>query len=104
MRTRVFLSCSGESAEITSSLGFPVSFPAGAARVPLGRFTLYTFLGSYLWSLSLAYVGVFFGENWTRIRGVWQGFDLAVLIGLVALFLLWLRSHLRSSRTSRPSR
>ena len=26
-----------------------ISFPAGAARVPIARFTLYTFLGSFLW-------------------------------------------------------
>jgi beta-galactosidase len=48
-----------------------------------------------------AQVGVVFGENWTRIRNVWRGFDLVVLVGLAALFLLWLRSHLRSARTSR---
>ena len=81
-----------------------VSFPAGAARVPLVRFTIYTFLGSFLWSLLLAQVGVVFGENWTRIRNVWRGFDLVVLVGLAALFLLWLRSHLRSGKNARNSR
>ncbi len=75
-----------------------VSFPAGAARVPLGRFTLYTFLGSLLWSFVLAYVGVIFGEHWERIRGVWRGLDFVVLAALLVLFLLWLRSHRKSSR------
>lgn len=72
-----------------------VSFPAGAARVPLGRFTLYTFLGSAPWSLALAYVGVLFRENWENIRTYWRGFDLVVLAGLLVLFLLWLRWHRR---------
>lgn len=72
-----------------------VSFPAGAARVPLGRFTLYTFLGALPWSFLLAYVGLLFGEHWERIRTVWRGFDLVVLAGLLALFLLWLYRHLR---------
>ena len=72
-----------------------VSFPAGAARVPLGRFTLYTFMGSLPWSFLLAYVGLLLGENWERIRTVWRGLDLVVLAGLLVLFLLWLRHHLR---------
>lgn len=74
-----------------------ISFPAGAARVPIARFALYTFAGSFLWSLGLAWVGVIFGEHWEAIRGVARGFDLVVLVALVALFLLWLRSHLKSS-------
>jgi membrane protein DedA with SNARE-associated domain len=75
-----------------------VSFPAGAARVPIGRFTLYTFLGSYLWSFALAWIGVKFGEHWESIRGVWRGFDIVVLAALLVLFLLWLRSHFRSAK------
>lgn len=77
-----------------------VSFPAGAARVPFGKFTLYTFLGSLPWSLALAYVGVLFGEHWERIRTVWRGFDLVVLGGLAVLFLLWLRWHRRRRDTA----
>jgi len=74
-----------------------ISFPAGAARVPLGRFTLYTFLGSFLWALGLAWIGASLGAHWEAIRGYARGFDLVIALGLVALFLLWLRSHLRSS-------
>ena len=73
-----------------------VSFPAGAARVPIARFTMYTFVGSYIWSFILAWVGAKFGEHWESIHEVWRGFDLAVLVALLALFLLWLRSHLKS--------
>lgn len=74
-----------------------VSFPAGAARVPIARFTLYTFIGSYIWSFVLAWVGAKFGEHWESIREVWRGFDIAVLIALLALFLFWLRSHFKSA-------
>ena len=63
-----------------------ISFPAGAARVPFGRFTLYTFLGSLPWALGLGYVGVYFGENWESIRKYWRGFDLVIVVGLVVLF------------------
>jgi membrane protein DedA with SNARE-associated domain len=72
-----------------------ISFPAGAARVPFARFTLYTFLGSYIWAFALAWIGAAFGEHWESIRDVWRGFDFVVLAGLLVLFLLWLRSHLK---------
>jgi membrane protein DedA with SNARE-associated domain len=72
-----------------------VSFPAGAARVPLVRFTLYTFLGSYIWSFALAWIGSVLGVHWESIRSVWRGFDVVVLVALLVLFVLWLRSHFK---------
>ena len=79
-----------------------ISFPAGAARVPFWRFTLYTFLGSFPWSLGLAYVGVLFREHWHNIRTVWRGFDLVIVIALLILFLLWLRQHLKHAPPKEP--
>jgi membrane protein DedA with SNARE-associated domain len=79
-----------------------VSLPAGAARVPFWRFTLYTFLGSLPWALGLAYVGVLFRENWEKIKSFWHGFDLVVVVALLVLFILFLRQHFRGpSRGSR---
>ena len=74
-----------------------ISFPAGAARVPLVRFSAYTFAGSFLWSLLLAWIGIQLGHNWEAIRTYARGFDVVIAIGLLGLFLFWLRSHLKSS-------
>jgi membrane protein DedA with SNARE-associated domain len=74
-----------------------ISFPAGAARVPLARFTIYTFLGSFLWALGLAWIGAALGEHWESIRTFARGFDLVIGVVLLTLFLLWLRSHLKSA-------
>jgi len=74
-----------------------ISFPAGAARLPFWRFSLYTFLGSAIWSLALAYGGVTFREHWDRIREYTRGLDLIVVAVLGLLFVLWLRNHFRSS-------
>jgi membrane protein DedA with SNARE-associated domain len=81
-----------------------VSLPAGAARVPFWRFTLYTFLGSVPWSFGLAYVGVLFRENWEKIKDFWHGFDLVVVLGLLVLFVLFLRQHFRHSPTPPAAR
>jgi membrane protein DedA with SNARE-associated domain len=79
-----------------------ISFPAGAARVPFWRFTLYTFLGSLPWALGLAYVGVLFRDHWQNIRHYWRGLDLVVVLALLALFGVWLFHHFRPSREGGP--
>lgn len=78
-----------------------ISFPAGAARVPLGIFSLYTFIGSVIWALVLAWVGVILGAHWHEIRRVMRGFDLVVVAGIVVLLGLWARHHFRSERAPR---
>ncbi len=44
-----------------------IALPAGVARMPRGRFHLYTFLGSWPWCLGLAYLGMKLGENWREL-------------------------------------
>lgn len=44
-----------------------ISLPAGAARMPLGRFSVYTLLGCLPWSYGLAYGGFVLGRNWERL-------------------------------------
>jgi membrane protein DedA with SNARE-associated domain len=69
-----------------------ISFPAGVARMPLGRFIAYSTAGAFLWSILLVYAGTLLGKNWVDIRHALQPFDLLILIGfvaLVALFIWW---------------
>jgi membrane protein DedA with SNARE-associated domain len=66
-----------------------ISFPAGVARMPLGKFVLYSTLGALPWSILLAYAGVILGENWVDIRHALQPFDLAIAIAVVLAVLAW---------------
>jgi membrane protein DedA with SNARE-associated domain len=69
-----------------------ISFPAGVARMPLGKFILYSTLGALPWSILLAWAGVQLGGNWVQIREILQPYDLAiavVVVLLVALFIWW---------------
>ena len=75
-----------------------ISLPAGIARMPLGKFTLYTFLGSFPWSLGLAYGGYVLGENWESLRAVMRPFDIPIIVGLVILLGLYIRHHIRRYR------
>jgi membrane protein DedA with SNARE-associated domain len=72
-----------------------ISFPAGAARVPFWTFSLYTFIGSVIWSWALAWVGAVLGAHWHDIRTVMRGFDLVIVAAVVVLFVIWARHHFR---------
>ncbi len=79
-----------------------ISFPAGVARMPLGKFILYSTLGALPWSIALVYAGQQLGANWTNIRHALQPFDMAiavvVVVGVVA-FIWW-----RLGMPGRPKR
>lgn len=73
-----------------------IALPAGIARMPLLRFHLYTFLGSWPWCYALAYVGFRLGEQWDRdprLKQAFHDFHL-VIIAILALALAWyVRRH-----------
>ena len=62
-----------------------ISLPAGIAKMPLGKFSVYTFLGVVPWTYGLAYLGVILGENWERVLAY---FDLPTLLIAGALIVV----------------
>jgi membrane protein DedA with SNARE-associated domain len=79
-----------------------VSLPAGVARMPILRFSIYTFLGSFPFSLALAYVGYLLGENWDHLGPYFHRFSMTIgLFMLAGLgYLIWHRWS-RSGRRPR---
>ena len=43
-----------------------ISIPAGLSRMNIIEFTFFTFIGSFIWSLSLTLVGYYLGEAWNK--------------------------------------
>jgi|GEM_PF-65275 len=72
-----------------------ISFPAGIARMEMRAFTALTFIGSFLWSLGLAWAGYALGEHYDRIRQAMRPFDypIAALIVIGIVWFIW--RHLR---------
>ena len=67
-----------------------VSYPAGIARMPLGRFVLFSTLGSLPWNAALIYAGLVVGDNYPEISAAMKPYEYviyAVVIGLVLLFV-----------------
>lgn len=70
-----------------------ISFPAGMFRVNLFRFSIYTFVGSFIWSAFLAYLGFYLGENWDVLSPYFRRFDYLIVGAFGIVFLWWLRHH-----------
>ena len=79
-----------------------ISVPAGIARMNLWKFSLYTFVGSFPWSVGLAYGGYLLGENWEDLRSVMRPFDIPILVvlagGAAWFFLRRIRAIRRQNR------
>ncbi|MBS0548571.1 MAG: DedA family protein [Proteobacteria bacterium] len=75
-----------------------VSVPAGVARMPLGRFSLLTTLGSIPWVLMLALVGRAVGANWEEWRQHLSYLDYAILAALIGWMAWWLLRRRRGTR------
>ncbi|QJU60367.1 DedA family protein [Sphingomonas sp. AP4-R1] len=71
-----------------------IAFPAGVARMPLLKFHLYTFVGSWPWCFGLAWVGMKLGAAWhtdPRLGKILHGAD-AVVVAALAIgigFVIW---------------
>jgi membrane protein DedA with SNARE-associated domain len=65
-----------------------ISLPAGILKAKFWPFVIYTFIGSWIWSYGLVWVGVKFGENLAAFKEIWHKFDYAV-IGLLVVLGVW---------------
>ena len=73
-----------------------ISVPAGVARMPLWRFTIFSIIGAVPWVMLLVWAGMLLGDNWLELKHNLRGLDYliagVILLG-VAVFV-W--RHVRS--------
>jgi membrane protein DedA with SNARE-associated domain len=71
-----------------------ISFPAGMARVPFGRFLLLSFAGAVPWNLALAWIGYTLGTHFDTVaRFIQNGGYLVAVLALVVVVLWWWRGR-----------
>jgi membrane protein DedA with SNARE-associated domain len=75
-----------------------ISLPAGVARMPVWRFTVYTFAGSFIWCAALAWGGYQFGSRWEELRAMMRPFDIPIAVILLVLFGWFLKRHIDRAR------
>jgi membrane protein DedA with SNARE-associated domain len=66
-----------------------VSVPAGVARMPLGKFTLYTAIGCVPFVAFLAWLGVKVGADWQQLEQNLKWVNYAVVAAVVVLIVWW---------------
>ncbi len=78
-----------------------VSIPAGVARMPLGRFTVFTFLGCIPWCFGLAGIGWALGSSYESFHHDFRFVDIAVGVLLLSVVAIWFIRRRRASRLGR---
>ena len=77
-------------ARLVPGLRTLISFPAGAAKMPLAKFIVFTTAGCLIWNIVLIYVGYYLGINWTEVAGVSHYLIIGVIVGLALLAAVYL--------------
>jgi len=67
-----------------------ITLPAGAAEMPLPAFTIYTVVGSAIWSAALAIVGYVLGSQWQTIDRIIAPIGYAIGAALVIAAAWWI--------------
>jgi membrane protein DedA with SNARE-associated domain len=67
-----------------------VSYPAGISRMPMGRFLLFSTLGSLPWNLALIYAGFVVGENYPQIEAALKPYEYVIYVIVIGVVLVLL--------------
>lgn len=63
-----------------------ISLPAGMFKMNIWKFSLYTFLGSLIWSGLLTYIGFYLGSKWETLGPIFSKLHY-VIIALVLILI-----------------
>jgi membrane protein DedA with SNARE-associated domain len=80
-----------------------ISLPAGVARMPLGRFIIFTVAGSIPWVLMLAIVGREVGDRWDQWRDNLHYADYAIVVAIVIAIVYLIVRRRRGSAEWEPT-
>lgn len=75
-----------------------IAFPAGVFKMNFTRYSMYSLVGSILWSLLLAFAGYLLKDQWPIIEG-FIGTYQNVIMGIgILVVVLWVARKLRQRR------
>jgi membrane protein DedA with SNARE-associated domain len=83
---------------ITPVLRSFVSIPAGLFRVPFGRYTVLSLIGSAIWAFAFAGAGYGLGTGYERLHRDFRWVEYAVVVIVVALIALAMVAGARRQR------
>lgn len=65
-----------------------ISIPAGMSEMPMGKFLIYTILGSAVWNTVLLTIGNIVGENWANMLAIFDQYSHITLVVLAIVFVI----------------
>jgi membrane protein DedA with SNARE-associated domain len=74
-----------------------ISVPAGIARMPLWRFTLFSILGAIPWVMLLVWGGMQLGDHWLELKHNLRGLDYLIAAVILLGVGLFVWRHVRRS-------
>lgn len=80
-----------------------ISLPAGVARMPLGRFVLFTTAGCIPWVLMLAIIGRQVGDRWDQWKNHLHYADYVIAALIIAAVVYWIIRRRRSRTRLEPT-
>ena len=72
-----------------------ISLPSGLSEMNIWKFFIYIFIGSFIWSFFLTYIGFYFQSRWNVLEQYFRKFDFLILCIIVILALLYLNHKLK---------
>ena len=73
-----------------------ISFPAGISKMPFWVFTIYTIIGTAVWSTILAIAGYFLGENWEVVSGYVDKYEKVIIVLIIIVGILYVAIGIRN--------
>ena len=77
-----------------------IAFPAGVARMNMGKFVAYTFVGSLIWCWVLAYAGMKTGEHWESLKVYFHEFHYVIAAAAIIFVVWYVWRHFKVSQAS----
>ncbi|MGB3905099.1 MAG: DedA family protein [Anaerolineae bacterium] len=79
-----------------------ISLPAGIARMNFLKFTVWSFVGSFIWCWALGWGGYVFGAHWERVRDLMRPLDIpiVIIVGVSGAFFIYRRLKTRRQESA----
>ena len=77
-----------------------ISIPAGACKMDLWHFSLYTILGAGIWNTVLLYLGFILEANWRLIENYTAYVDMAVIVAIFIAVIYYISCIIKNKRNS----
>jgi membrane protein DedA with SNARE-associated domain len=75
-----------------------ISLPAGINKMPVASFTLYSTMGTLIWTVALTAAGYLLGNNYSMVEKYLAPVSKVVLFGLIGLVGYWAFRKFQKSR------